>query len=339
MQVKTFKVVQTVFLCLSDFRHSFALSPLDALTSALQVDWSRFAYTQYATNRNYLCNSVMRFETLHRSGSRAERLLTYASDFPTEDNSRVAKLLRKARINTGRALTPSYDRVLHLDSDSTLLQARDPDDEHLVAWIEPSAAESRRIQRAIADAGPREFDMEILNTLYQYQDQGQAGTLPPSSLLPPNRRIPRQRPYRVSWQCAGAALGPGRGLREDKISAFFRLAATQVSSRRISRRVIGTPKQAEMMTVALERYGVASMLSSLREDRHEPLPWRLSFVLVDSANRHMRTAFSFSIANAPVNAPEPSLGPILRRRAASRLECTNLMDPSTEDEARHRCGK
>lgn len=43
------------------------------------VDWSRYAYTQYATNTEYLCNSVMLFETLHRLGSKADRLLMYPS--------------------------------------------------------------------------------------------------------------------------------------------------------------------------------------------------------------------------------------------------------------------
>lgn len=108
MQVKTFRAVRTVLvccfafavlwqLCLIDFQPSFQFIPLGGYTSAPQTDWSRFAYTQYATNRAYLCNSVMLFETLHRLGSRADRLLMYPSDFSTDDNSRVAKLLRKAR--------------------------------------------------------------------------------------------------------------------------------------------------------------------------------------------------------------------------------------------------
>ena len=66
------------------------------------VDWSRFAYTQYATDEPYLCNSVMLFESLHRLGSRAERLLLYPSNFRisdagTDDESRESRLLRKAR--------------------------------------------------------------------------------------------------------------------------------------------------------------------------------------------------------------------------------------------------
>ena len=33
--------------------------------------WSDFAYVQYVTNRNYLCNSLMIIEALHRSGTKA----------------------------------------------------------------------------------------------------------------------------------------------------------------------------------------------------------------------------------------------------------------------------
>ncbi|PYH79446.1 nucleotide-diphospho-sugar transferase [Aspergillus uvarum CBS 121591] len=234
MQVKTFKAVRTAFvccfifvilwqLCLSDIHPSFQLTPLGAYTSTLEVDWSRFAYTQYATSRAYLCNSVMLFETLHRLGSRADRLLMYPSDFSTDDNSRVAKLLRKARDEYGVKLVPvelqhrkgvsdktwadsytkllafnqtQYDRVLSLDSDSTLLQSLDelfllpPSPvvlpraywlspasrtmSTLIALIEPSASEFHRIQQAIANAGPTEFDMEIVNQLYQ----GRAGNIP-----------------------------------------------------------------------------------------------------------------------------------------------------------------
>lgn len=65
------------------------------------VDWSRFAYVQYATNPVYLCNSVMVFEILHRLNSKADRLLMYPSDFQLdgdpETESPDSRLLRKAR--------------------------------------------------------------------------------------------------------------------------------------------------------------------------------------------------------------------------------------------------
>lgn len=65
------------------------------------VDWSRFAYVQYATSPAYLCNSVMVFEILHRLNSKADRLLMYPSDYELdgdpETESSNSRLLRKAR--------------------------------------------------------------------------------------------------------------------------------------------------------------------------------------------------------------------------------------------------
>lgn len=137
------------------------------------VQWSRFAYTQYATNQAYLCNSVMLFEILHRLESKADRLLMYPSDYQIDDEeleseSFESRLLRKARDEYNVKLQPiqiqrrgagdrmytssgrrmlvdsalienpatwaesytkllafnqtQYDRVLSLDSDSTVLQ-------------------------------------------------------------------------------------------------------------------------------------------------------------------------------------------------------------------------
>lgn len=64
-----------------------------------EVDWSRFAYTQYVTNSEYLCNSVMIFESLHRLGSRADRVMMYPSRMleKGEDATTDARLLVKAR--------------------------------------------------------------------------------------------------------------------------------------------------------------------------------------------------------------------------------------------------
>ncbi|PYH90225.1 nucleotide-diphospho-sugar transferase [Aspergillus ellipticus CBS 707.79] len=123
--------------------------------SRTQVNWSRFAYTQYATDRSYLCNSVMIFEALHRLGSKADRVLMYPSNFlkSGNDHSPEARLLRFARDEYAVKLKPievilkggggcaapwsqsytkllafnqtEYDRVLNLDSDATLLQTMD----------------------------------------------------------------------------------------------------------------------------------------------------------------------------------------------------------------------
>ncbi|KAI0967610.1 glucose N-acetyltransferase [Xylaria arbuscula] len=119
------------------------------------VDWSRYAYTQYVTNKEYLCNSVMIFETLHRLKAKADRVMMYPNSMmePTETNpkSNEAKLLIKARDQYGVKLVPvsvqqksgadatwaesftkllafnqtQYQRVLNVDSDATILQPMD----------------------------------------------------------------------------------------------------------------------------------------------------------------------------------------------------------------------
>lgn len=75
------------------------------------IDWKRFAYAQYVTNSEYLCNAVMVFETLHRLGSRASRLLMYPKFMmrdPTtkEANGYSKKLLIKARDEFGVSIVP-----------------------------------------------------------------------------------------------------------------------------------------------------------------------------------------------------------------------------------------
>jgi hypothetical protein len=76
-------------------------SASDSLTN--KIDWSRFAYTQYATNSEYLCNSVMIFETLSRLGSKADRLLMYPSTMKAdpESNNTESLLLLKAEREYG----------------------------------------------------------------------------------------------------------------------------------------------------------------------------------------------------------------------------------------------
>ncbi|KAG9499228.1 hypothetical protein J7337_010047 [Fusarium musae] len=117
------------------------------------VDWSRFAYTQYVTNSQYLCNSLMFFEALKRHGSRPDRVMMVPESMlePEMVNSSDAYLLNKAREEYSVKLVPitiqtnwagdatwadsytkllafnqtNYDRVLSIDSDSLLLQAMD----------------------------------------------------------------------------------------------------------------------------------------------------------------------------------------------------------------------
>ena len=78
------------------------------------IDWSRFAYVQYATDLPYLCNSVMLFERLHTLKSKAARLLMYPESFSPDHEDVQATLLRKARDLYGVALKPVA--IQHKDS-------------------------------------------------------------------------------------------------------------------------------------------------------------------------------------------------------------------------------
>ena len=71
-----------------------------------EVDWSRFAYVQYATNLHYLCNSVMLFERLQNLSSKADRLLLHANDISLDGDALQSTLLRTARDVYGAILKP-----------------------------------------------------------------------------------------------------------------------------------------------------------------------------------------------------------------------------------------
>ncbi|KAL1302613.1 hypothetical protein AAFC00_002986 [Neodothiora populina] len=117
------------------------------------IDWSRFAYCQYVTDIEYLCNSLMMFESLHRLQSKADRLLLYPSQwelYPMKETWQ-SKFLHQAQKDYGVHIMPvrvqhfddgegtwaesftkllafkqtQYDRVLSLDSDATILKPLD----------------------------------------------------------------------------------------------------------------------------------------------------------------------------------------------------------------------
>ena len=64
------------------------------------INWSRYAYSQYATDSHYLCNSIMLFEALERLGSKAERILMYPEEWDIDiasKSDRDSQLLVMAR--------------------------------------------------------------------------------------------------------------------------------------------------------------------------------------------------------------------------------------------------
>jgi alpha-N-acetylglucosamine transferase len=122
--------------------------------------WSDFAYVWYVTNSNYLCNSLMIFEALRRHGTKADLLMLYPQKWNVpkyilDDDARPTDyeggLLAQARDQYHAKLNPvqvrtyvnekdstwqdsytkllawnqtQYKRVISLDSDATLLNAR-----------------------------------------------------------------------------------------------------------------------------------------------------------------------------------------------------------------------
>lgn len=111
------------------------------------IDWHRFAYCQYVSNPEDLCNALMIFESLKRLGSKADRLMMYPEDWKVvaDRTSLEYQLFTKARDEYNVTLQPmhvqhmvgdatwadtkllafnqtQYHRVLSLDSDSTVLQ-------------------------------------------------------------------------------------------------------------------------------------------------------------------------------------------------------------------------
>jgi hypothetical protein len=71
-----------------------------------EVDWSRFAYTQYVTTAAYLCNSVMAFEALKRLGSQADRVMMYPQGWDPNTKSLEGRLTRLARDRYDAILIP-----------------------------------------------------------------------------------------------------------------------------------------------------------------------------------------------------------------------------------------
>lgn len=78
-------------------------------TATDSIKWSKYAYSQYATDSATVCNAVMVFEALHRLGSRAERVLLYPKEWDTTVESvvdRDSQLLNLARLKYNVKLHP-----------------------------------------------------------------------------------------------------------------------------------------------------------------------------------------------------------------------------------------
>ena len=49
--------------------------------ASLEVNWTDFAYVQYVTNEQYLCNSLTILEALHRVGAKADRVIVFPDNW------------------------------------------------------------------------------------------------------------------------------------------------------------------------------------------------------------------------------------------------------------------
>lgn len=131
---------------------------LDDVLSSDKIDWSRFAYVQYVTATEHVCNSVMVFESLHRLGSKADRVLLYPREWGPVDgpswkalDSKATAILAKAKDKYHVKLRPvdlikqkgqeptweagftkllafnqtDYSRTIMFDNDATVLKHMD----------------------------------------------------------------------------------------------------------------------------------------------------------------------------------------------------------------------
>ncbi|PTB52417.1 glycosyltransferase family 8 protein [Trichoderma harzianum CBS 226.95] len=187
-------VIITICLFLSrtdDYYHQHTATILyKSSKETTDLDWSKYAYTQYATSSEYLCISVMLLERLHHLGSRADRVLMYPTkmlpDPETNDDTWANSYTKLLAFNLTQ-----YERVIAIDADVTVLKHMDElfhlppcpiampraywllDDEKSrrtltshVMVIQPSEQEFERIQKRVQLAGKDEYDMELLNKLY-----------------------------------------------------------------------------------------------------------------------------------------------------------------------------
>ncbi|KAB8304027.1 hypothetical protein EYC80_005374 [Monilinia laxa] len=194
------------------------------------IEWGKYAYITYATSKNHLCNALLLFESLNHLGSKADRVLLYPQLWKTEwaedANGKgvetITEMLIQARdqykvkLNNVEILQhrhatadewaesytkllafnqTSYERLLVLDSDSTILQAMDelflapmtnttqllapraywldaqgvPQLASHIMLIKPSANEFERLEVEVQKAGVGTYDMDIINSVFTKQ--------------------------------------------------------------------------------------------------------------------------------------------------------------------------
>ncbi|CAI6339758.1 unnamed protein product [Periconia digitata] len=178
----------------------------------IRVNWTHSAYIQSITNQNYLCNSVMIMEALHRAGAKADRIMMYpdhwhipkASDSraveETQDLQRTEWMLRardeyKAKLVPIRVLSGTqgdptwrdsftkliafnqtqYKRLLSLDSDATVMTHMDE------LFLTPSSPvampraywlDQSFLSSQVVLLTPSQFDFQRVQALTHQSDSG-----------------------------------------------------------------------------------------------------------------------------------------------------------------------
>lgn len=116
------------------------------------IDWSTYAYVNYATDANYLCNTLIMFDSLRNLGTKAKLLLLVSRDLvestSSPDYQQVDKMLNQLKRENGEQVVikpvdnivkptdrtqwsqsitkllvfnqTEYERVIFLDNDATL---------------------------------------------------------------------------------------------------------------------------------------------------------------------------------------------------------------------------
>ena len=105
---------------------------LDAISN--NVEWSRFAYIQYVTNTQYLCNSLMLFARLNHFGCRASRMMMHPEGWSPNSDPEAhitdeTRLLRLARDTYNVSLQPIHVQSKTGTADREYPQTRTPQTE------------------------------------------------------------------------------------------------------------------------------------------------------------------------------------------------------------------
>lgn len=87
------------------------------------IDWSQYAYVNYATDANYLCNTLIMFESLRKLGSKAQLLLLLSKHLveaeTSPDYQQVKKMVSQLEEAGKGQVVIKYIDSIHKPSDTT----------------------------------------------------------------------------------------------------------------------------------------------------------------------------------------------------------------------------